>query len=161
MTLWGINDFLNRGIAYLTGHRLRLGVVVHELSAYFSACSSCDFSPNTHNLSLLRASCFSIHVLYKSTGMIHTAQCQNTPSPNYQNNEDQYPPGAQFWEYCTLVTALFICGGIAQMVELLVCKHLSSQRSRVQFPVLYGPCLIKQPNGTLSRMNVQTYIRLT
>ena len=58
------------------------------------------------------------------------------------------------------------------MVKLLVCMHLSSQRSRVLFPVfpqisdcteIVLACLIKQPDLTVHsgeiRMHVKTYIQ--
>ena len=47
------------------------------------------------------------------------------------------------------------CGGIAQLVELLIpgVSHIF----RIVW-IIIPACLIKQPNGTLSRMYVQTYI---
>ena len=55
-------------------------------------------------------------------------------------------------------------GGITQVVGLLVCMHLLSQIPGVSHKfrivrMIIPACLIMQPNGTLSRMYVQTYIR--
>ena len=60
------------------------------------------------------------------------------------------------------------CGGIAQLVELLIRYTLVKSDVTGSIPgvshifrivwIIIPACLIKQPNGTLSRMYVQTYI---
>ena len=59
-------------------------------------------------------------------------------------------------------------GGIAQLVELLIWYTLVKSDVTGSIPgvshifrivwIIIPACLIKQPNGTLSRMYVQTYI---
>ena len=67
----------------------------------------------------------------------------------------------------TLVGTVFFHSGMAQMVERLLSIHLLSSLPWVPFPVFptyrdcmdfYYTCLIKQPNGSLSRMCVQAYM---
>ena len=61
-----------------------------------------------------------------------------------------------------------ICCGIAQLVELLILYTLVKPDVTGSIPgvshifrivwIIIPACLIKQPNGTLSRMYVQTFI---
>ena len=62
------------------------------------------------------------------------------------------------------------CGGMAQVVELLVWYTLVKPEVTGSIPgvshkfrivrIIIPDCFIKQPNGKLSRMYVQTYFRV-
>ena len=51
----------------------------------------------------------------------------------------------------------YFSGGMAQVVQLLGSIPGVSHKLRILW-IIIPACLIKQPNGTLSRMYVQTYI---